>query len=128
MTKEENCIYLLVKDTLREFYNNPKLPKTMTTVKWVCKLKTLLERRYLGCMIDTYSRIDNKFHGIVLVHEMLNQAVRYMLIREILACGPTIISDPTKLPSVYNAETLLDDHWVLCRYLPSKFKNQGFTN
>lgn len=128
MTKEENCIYLLVKDTLREFYDNPKLPKTMVTVRWVCKLKTLLERRYCGCMVDTYGRIDNKSHSVLLTRNALNQAVKYMLIREILAYGPTIVSDPLKLPSIYNAETLLDGHWVLCRYLPSKFKNQGFTD
>lgn len=128
MTKEENCIYLLVKNTLREFYDNPKLPKTMVTVRWVCKLKTLLERRYCGCVVDTYGRIDNKFHNMLLVREKLDQAVRYLLIREILAYGPTIVTDPTKLPSVTDAETLYDGHWVLCRYLPSKFKNQGFTN
>lgn len=128
MTKEENCIYLLVKNTLCKRYCDQKLPKTMVTIRWLHRLKMSLERSYHGCMIHTHDQIDNKSRNVVLVREALNHAVQWMLIYEIQTYGSTIISDPTKLPNIIDVKTLLGKRDILHFYLPSIFENQRFIN
>lgn len=129
MTKEENCIYLLVKSVLAKSENfHGKLPRTMTTVRWVKNLKEQLTRRYKNFTIDVYNRTDNRWHGTVLCGETLDQAVKYMLIREITAQGYIIINHPCGLPYVSRTDCMNDVEWMLNNYLPSRFKNQGFNN
>ena len=128
MTKEENCIYLLIRSVLANCGFSGKLPKTMVTVKWVQSLKKRLKDRYTGYMIDVYGRIDNKWHGIILSGETLDRAVKFMLIYEILGYAPIIMEDPTSLPPTYHTECAINGSWVLNNFLPSRFKNQGLTD
>lgn len=134
MTKEENSLYLLVKQVLTKAkYNHSikKLPKTMTTVRWVKNLKELLTRRYGGFVINVYSRTDNHWSGTVcttLRGKVLNQAVEYMLVREISANINTIVSNPYDLPLPDNTECMERVRWVLDEYLPSRFKLKPLTN
>ena len=127
MTKEENCIYLLVKNVLAKSENfHEKLPKTMITVRWVKYLKEQLTRRYRDLAIDVYNRTDKHWHSIVLCGKILDQAVKYMLIREITAQGSKIVSNPDNLPYLSYTDCMNDVEWMLNDYLPSRFKNQGF--
>lgn len=124
MTKEENCTYQLIRSVLASCGFSGKLPKTMVTVKWVRNLKKTLTARYKGYMIDVYRRIDNKWHSTILFGELLDRAVKLMLIYEISAHSCTIIKDPTNLPPVRSTECIMCDRWVLNNFLPSRFKNQ----
>ena len=129
MTKEENYLYLLVKNVLAKSENfHGKLPKTMITVRWVKNLKEQLTRRYKGFMIEVCNRTDNHWYGTILRGETLDQAVKYMLIREITAQGNIIINRPGNLPYVSHTDCMNDVNWMLNNYLPSRFKNQGFSN
>lgn len=124
MTKEENCIYLLVKTIM----HGKKLPKTMTTVRWVRNLKYKLTVRYQGYTIDVLRTCTNNWQPTVLTGELLDRAVNFMLIREISANSLMIRTDPCKLPSVYYTECMREVDWVLRQFLPSRFKNLGFTD
>lgn len=128
MTREENCTYLLIKSTLAKNNLTNKLPKTMMTVRWVQQLKTLLTVRYTGCLIDVYEKLDNNWHGTLLCGETLNKAVKFMLIREILAHSLMIRINPTHLPHPSKTECMCDSLWVLRHFLPSRFKNQELTD
>lgn len=128
MTKEENCIYLLVKTVLASITEGKKLPKTMTTVRWVRNLKNKLTVRYCGYSIYVHDIHTNNGQSPVLAGELLDRAVNFMLIREISANGLMIRTDPCKLPSVYYTECMREVDWVLRQFLPSRFKNQGFTD
>lgn len=128
MTKEENCTYLLVKTVLASIIGNKKLPKTMTTVRWVQNLKDKLTARYRGYVIDAYNTHTNNWQPTVLIGESLNRAVNFMLTREISAHSFIIKTDPCNLPPVYSTECMRDFDWVLFQFLPSRFKNQGFIN
>ena len=121
MTKEENCIYLLIRSVLTNYRFSGKLPNTMVTVKWVQDLKKTLTVRYKGDMINVYGRTDNKWHVTILLGESLDRAVKFMLCYEILAHGSTIIKDPTDLPPTHHTECLMNTRWVLNNFLPSRF-------
>lgn len=128
MTKEENCIYLLIRSVLANCGFSGKLPKTMVTIRWVQSLKKELEANYRGHIIDVYGRTDNKWHAAILSGEPLDRAVKFMLIYEISAHGHIIMKDPTDLPSVYHTDCIVCDGWVVNNFLPSRFKNQGLTD
>lgn len=128
MTKEENCIYLLVKAVLASIMGGKKLPKTMTTVRWVQNLKNKLTVRYSGYTIYVRNAYTNNAQPTILAGELLNRAVNFMLIREISAHGFIIKTDPCKLPSVYSTECMRETDWVLRQLLPNRFKNHGFTD
>lgn len=129
MTKEENSLYLLVKNVLAKSEGfHKKLPKTMTTVRWIKALKEQLTIRYGGFTIDVYGRTYNHWHGILLCGEMLNQAVKYMLIYEITASGNAIMTNPHSLPHISDTECMSCVEYMLSHFLPSRLKNQGFNN
>jgi len=105
-----------------------KLPKTMTTVRWVQNLKNKLTVRYSGYTIYVRNAYTNNAQPTILAGELLNRAVNFMLIREISAHGFIIKTDPCKLPSVYSTECMRETDWVLRQLLPNRFKNHGFTD
>lgn len=125
MTREENSLYLLVKNTIPKG-TNKKLPKTMTTVKWVQNLKKCLTAKYTGYTIDVHNPMNNHWHAVILNGALLDRAVEFMLIREITAHLHIITQNPHMLPHSYDTECMRDVQWVLECLLPSRLKNQGF--
>jgi hypothetical protein len=121
MTKEENCTYQLIRSALASGGFSGKLPKTIVTVKWVQRLKKALTASYVGCTIEAYNRIDNKWNATVLFGESLDRAVKFMLIREISVHGCIIMRNPIDLPLVHHTECVRDIRWVINSFLPSKF-------
>ena len=125
MTKEENSLYQLVKNTIPRG-TSKKLPKTMTTVKWVHNLKKCLINKYSGSQINVYRCINNHWNAIDLTGILLDRAIELMLTREIIAHTDIIMRDPCRLPHPFDTECMRDGQWVSECFLPSRLKNQGF--
>lgn len=126
MTKEENCIYLLVKNTISNS-TNKRLPKTMTTVRWVQNLKKCLIMKYSGHQTNIYGPVNNHWNAVDLNGILLDRAVEFMLIREIIAHTHIITQNPCRLPHPYDTECMREVRWVLECFLPSRFANQVFS-
>ena len=125
MTREENYLYQLVKNTIPKG-TSKKLPKTMTTVKWVQNLKKCLTAKYIGYTVDMHNPMNNHWHAVILNGALLDRAVEFMLIHEITARLHIITKDPCRLPHSYDTECMRDRQRVLEYFLPSKLKNQEF--
>lgn len=126
MTKEENCMYLLVKETLRLNGWHKKLEKTMTVIGWITLVEKRLTELYAGRALDVDRTATNHWGHVMLWGEELKKAVNIMLRHTVLEHIYSITHDPTTLPSSSSVTACRNISFMLYDYLPHRwYKNQN---